>query len=215
MNRVERGVDRATSLVEQLLTLTRLEPEAAAGEKANVSLHGIAEELIAELAPAAIKKDIEVSLGDADDGIVSGNLGMLEMLIRNLVENAIRYTPSKGIVEVSLLKFDDAVGLRVADSGPGIPEAERDQVFTRFYRGSAQERENKEGGTGLGLAIVARICELHHAQIQLGESVLGGLQVDVVFSISPGASFVKVHSHTAEPDGFRTGRERPNNERPA
>ena len=185
MQRVERGVDRATSLVEQLLTLTRLEPDAAASEKEDVHLHKLAEELIAELAPAAIKKQVEVSLDDADCCIVFGNPGMLGILIRNLVENAIRYTPPSGRVDVSLVSIGNTVRLRVADSGPGIPEAERDKVFARFYRGSEHEGENKENGTGLGLAIVERICELHRASIELGESSLHGLQIDVFFSIHP------------------------------
>lgn len=185
MRRVERGVGRATSLVEQLLTLTRLEPDAAASEKEAVHLHKLAEELIAELAPAAIRKQVEVSLDDADCCVVSGNPGMLGMLIRNLVENAIRYTPPSGRVDVSLVSVDNTVRLRVADSGPGIPEAERDKVFARFYRGREHEGENKVNGTGLGLAIVERICELHRARIELGESSLHGLRVDVFFSDHP------------------------------
>jgi len=184
MLRVERGVDRATSLVEQLLTLARLEPEAAISEKKNVHLHSLAEELIAELAPMAIKKNIEVSLNDADCCVVMGNPGMLGVLIRNLVENAIRYTPPSGRVEVTLVSVNHTVRLRVADSGPGIPESEREKVFTRFYRGSEHEGENRENGTGLGLAIVERICELQHARIELGESYLQGLQVDVFFPLN-------------------------------
>jgi two-component system sensor histidine kinase QseC len=182
MHRVEHGVDRATSLVEQLLTLTRLEPEAAASEKEDVKLHALTEELIAELAPAAIKKDIEVSLNDTDCCVVSGNPGMLGILIRNLVENAIRYTPIAGRVEVSLISVDNTVRLRVADSGPGIPKVERTKVFARFYRSSEHQDEDKENGTGLGLAIVERICELHQARIELGESSYHGLQVDVFFT---------------------------------
>jgi len=184
MQRVERGVDRATSLVEQLLTLTRLEPEAAASEKEDVHLHSLAEELIAELAPEAIKKRIEISLNDTDCCVVLGNPGMLGVLIRNLVENAIRYTPPDGKVDVSLVSVDGTVRLRVADSGPGVAAEEREKIFTRFYRGSEHEGENKENGTGLGLAIVARICELQQARIELGESSQHGLQMDVFFPIS-------------------------------
>jgi two-component system sensor histidine kinase QseC len=185
MQRVERGVDRATSLVEQLLTLTRLEPEAAATEKEDIHLHDLAEELIAELAPVAIRKNIEVSLKDNHCCVVSANVGMLGILIRNLVENAIRYTPPGGKVDVSLERINDNVRLRVADTGPGIPEAERHKVFARFYRSSEHEGENKDNGTGLGLAIVERICELHQARIELGEASPHGLQIDVFFSLSP------------------------------
>jgi two-component system sensor histidine kinase QseC len=200
MHRVERGVDRATALVEQLLTLTRLDPEAAASEKEEVQLHILAEEMIAELAPLAIKKDIEVSLSDADCCVISGNPSMLGILIRNLVENAIRYTPEKGQVEVSLVDVNGTVRLRVADSGPGIPESEREKVFSRFYRGKEHHGENKENGTGLGLAIVERICALHHARIELHESAFHGLQIDVLFSIDQHAPLP-----AAEPDASTSG----------
>ena len=193
---VESGVDRATSLVEQLLTLTRLDPDAAASEKEEIHLHKLTEELIAELAPAAIRKQVEVSLDDADCCVVFGNPGMLGILIRNLVENAVRYTPPSGRVDVSLVSVDNIVRLRVADSGPGIPEVERDKVFARFYRGSEHEGENKENGTGLGLAIVERICELHRARIELGESSLHGLQIDVFFSMHPEIPSVESVSQT-------------------
>jgi len=182
VHRVEHGVDRATSLVEQLLTLTRLDPDAASNEKESVRLQSLAEEVIAELAPAAIKKDIDVSLSDEDCCVVFGNPGMLGILVRNLVENAIRYTPAGGKVQVTLVSVENTVRLRVADSGPGIPIEEREKVFARFYRSSEHEDENKELGTGLGLAIVERICELHEARIELGDSVFNGLQVDVFFS---------------------------------
>lgn len=183
VKRVIHGVDRATSLVEQLLTLARLEPEAAITEKEDVHLHSLAEEIIAELAPEAIRKNIEVSLDDADCCVVLGNPGMLGVLIRNLVENAIRYTPPSGNVDVTLVRVDNTVRLRVADSGPGIPKDERDKVFTRFYRSSEHEGENVENGSGLGLAIVERVCELHQGRIELGESSQHGLQVDVYFPV--------------------------------
>ncbi len=104
-------------------------------------------------------------------------------MIRNLVENAIRYTPPSGHVDVTLVRVGNTVRLRVADSGPGIPEEEREKVFTRFYRSSEHEGENVENGTGLGLAIVERVCELQQGRIELGESSRHGLQVDVFFPV--------------------------------
>lgn len=184
MRRVERGVDRATSLVEQLLTLTRLEPDSAQGEKTDVHLHTLTEDIVAELVPEAIRKQIEVNLADGDCCVIHANSGMLGILIRNLVENAIRYTPPEGKVDIGLTHVDKVIRLRVADSGPGIPEAERSKVFDRFYRGNELEGANKENGTGLGLAIVQRICELLQARIELGESVYHGLQIDILLPIS-------------------------------
>jgi two-component system sensor histidine kinase QseC len=187
MQRVERGVDRATSLVEQLLTLTRLDPDAASSERAAVNLHGLAEEVIAELAPTALEKHIDVSLSEEDCCQVLGNAGMLGILIRNLVENAIRYTPNQGEVQVTIATVADEVRLRVEDSGPGIPAELRDKVFDRFYRGVS----NEVSGTGLGLSIVKRICELHRARVELGDSSRHGLQFDILFSALPVAGEVR------------------------
>jgi two-component system sensor histidine kinase QseC len=197
LKRVERGVDRATAVVEQLLTLTRLEPESAEGEKEDIHLHTLTEDIVAELAPAALKKHIEVGLADSDCCVVHTNASMLSILIRNLVENAIRYTPPEGKVDLSLVHLDKAIRLRVADSGPGIPEAERSKVFARFYRGKELEGANKENGTGLGLAIVQRICELLQAHIELGESVYHGLQVDVLLPLSL-EEMTHGHSHDSD-----------------
>ena len=108
---------------------------------------------------------------------------MVGILIRNLVENAIRYTPNGGTVKVSITEESRQRHVIVEDSGPGIPEEEYDKVFKRFYRIS----EGNHEGTGLGLAMVQRIIEIHHAVIQFGKSSLGGLKVDVSFA-EPGTA---------------------------
>ncbi|MBI3775517.1 MAG: sensor histidine kinase N-terminal domain-containing protein [Gammaproteobacteria bacterium] len=178
------GVDRATSLVEQLLTLARLDPEAIPLSNETADLQEIAQEVLSELATDAVKKEIDISLDARCRGIVTGKQVMLTILLRNLVENAIRYTPRNGRVEVSLFEDQQAMVLRVADSGAGIPAEEREKIFKRFYRVIG----NGAPGSGLGLSIVQRIVEIHRAQIELGESKFGGLKFDVRLHTAPGVA---------------------------
>jgi len=174
------GVDRATHLIEQLLTLARLEPaEGMPALMANCDLAVMARQVLAEQASAALDKEIELDLRAPDSVMIQGNTGMLGILLRNLVDNAIRYAPQQGRVSVSLLSGGGRVRLEVQDSGPGIPEQERQRVFDRFYRILG----NAAAGSGLGLSIVKRIADLHGASLSLAAGEHGvGLKVSVDFS---------------------------------
>jgi two-component system sensor histidine kinase QseC len=175
---IVRGVDRATHLIEQLLTLARLDPDSATARYESVALPAIAAEVLAELGPAALEKGVELGLAEGGRGQVLGDRHALAILLRNLVDNAIRYTPAPGQVEVVVREVDGEVRLRVVDSGPGLPAAERERVFERFYRVPG----SSEPGCGLGLSIVQRIAVLHGARIALAPaSASGGLCVEVVF----------------------------------
>lgn len=180
LREVVSGVNRATTLVEQLLTLSRLDPEGALQDEDTANIHAIAEEVVAELASEALQKNIEISLNIEDGKHINGKTAMISILVRNIVENAIRYTPENGTVEVNITDQDDKILLRVSDSGPGIPPEEYGKVFTRFYRSP----EITVDGTGLGLAMVERIAEIHHAHIQLAQSKFGGLQMDIYFDVA-------------------------------
>ncbi len=181
LQQVVEGVDRATHLVEQLLTLARLDPERGLPHVATLALRPLAVECAALLAPAALEKSIELSVAEGD-GAVSGDAAMLGVLLRNLIDNAIRYTPGGGWVKVAVRHEAAQVVLEVCDSGQGIAPAERGQVLRRFYRvlGSGVD------GSGLGLSIVQRIAELHGATVELGESEAGGLAVRVSFPVRVG-----------------------------
>jgi signal transduction histidine kinase len=100
------------------------------------------------------------------------------LLVRNLADNAVRYSPPGGTVKLSVKPQDGQVVLQVDDAGPGIPPAERERVFDRFYR----RDPGVDTGSGLGLAIVRSIAERHRADVTLGDSPLGGLRVTVRFA---------------------------------
>lgn len=174
------GVDRATHLIEQLLTLARLEPTSgSAALMAECDVAAIARQVLADLAPAALAKEIELGLSSPAAAMIRGNTDMLAILMRNLVDNAIRYTPPYGRVSVSLRVEQGRARLEVTDSGPGIPEQERQRVFDRFYRILG----NDAAGSGLGLSIVKRITDFHAAKLTLADGEQGaGLKVSVEFS---------------------------------
>lgn len=179
LQRVIESVDRSSHVVAQLLTLSRLGDEERLTDIKPLDLHKLATEMMAYLAPHAIEKDIEIELAPApENSIIVGSDVALGILIRNIVDNAIRYTPENGFVRVSIINSNDQVILRVADTGSGIPEELRERVFERFYRILG----TKASGSGLGLAIVSQIAKLHNAKITLSTPEnASGLQFDVAF----------------------------------
>jgi two-component system sensor histidine kinase QseC len=179
LNKILEGVDRATHLVGQLLTLARLDPDVAAAQYEPVDMVQTAVAVVGERAPSALEKNIEIELTEDSRGVVNGDAAALAILIRNLVDNAIRYTPPGGRVEASIAtREDSSVTLTVTDNGPGIPEIERARVFERFYRAPGSSSQ----GCGLGLSIVQRIAELHGARVELNTPAAGsGLKVTVRF----------------------------------
>ena len=178
LQEVVNSINRATHMVQQLLTLSRLDPEGTLCSDKTADICHIAQEQLSEIGIKALEKNIELSLDAPDDCTVAGEAVMIGILIRNLVENAIRYTPEGGTVTVVISEQENRQHLIVEDSGPGIPVDEYEKVFKRFYRVS----EGNQEGTGLGLAMVQRILEIHRASIQFGKSRYGGLKVDVGFA---------------------------------
>ncbi len=182
LRQVVRGVDRATHLVEQLLTLARLDPDSENVKSTvftSVNPYKVAQETLADLVYKALEKSIDVSLSEPCKVDILCNVGMLSILIKNLVENAIRYTPEKGKVRVEIKTVEDKVLLQVSDSGSGIPDKDKDKVFKRFYR----RLGHTQTGSGLGLSIVQRILEIHDTAATLKTSKYGGLLVEVKFKV--------------------------------
>jgi two-component system OmpR family sensor kinase len=169
------GVERAIALVEQLLALARYEGTGSgAGEL--VDLEEVARQTVSELLPAAHAKDMDLGLATTEPVQVTSSRDSLHLVLRNLVDNAIKYTPAGGRVDIALGRDAEGPWVAVEDSGPGIPEAEQERVFDRFYRLPGSDT----AGSGLGLAIVKTVAQQLGAQVRLGRShALGGLRVEI------------------------------------
>jgi two-component system OmpR family sensor kinase len=178
---LDAGMSRAAHLVDQLLTLARVEPESLAERAIDVDLVQLAKDAIVARAPVAADKGVDLGLARAEPAHVRGDPASLAILMANLIDNALRHTPGGGRVDVAV-----ADGMRptfsVADTGPGIAPDERERVFDRFYRGAT----TAGAGSGLGLSIVKRIADAHHARLRLDTSPGGsGLLIEVRFPGPP------------------------------
>jgi signal transduction histidine kinase len=149
--------------------MARLDPAAAQHTQERVALVAVALSVVRELAPLGSQGSIRLHVARAEAAGVRGAEDALRLLVTNLVDNALRYTAAGGEVQVSTWTEHGAAILQVSDDGPGIPPAERERVFDRFYRGAGAP----EGGSGLGLAIVRRVAELHGGRVELGDGLRG------------------------------------------
>jgi len=180
LDSVIAGCDRASHLVQQLLTLARLDPDESEARAETCDLQALARDAVAELAPFALSKRVEIDLAEGAALPVPGHAGLIAIVLRNLIDNAIRYSPEGGSVHVRAARDRQTATLTVSDDGPGIPAEERDKVGQRFYRILGTE----EYGSGLGLSIVKRIAELHGASLRLGGGEQGkGLSVTLRFKL--------------------------------
>ncbi len=169
--------DRASHLVDQLLTLARLEPDGFHAMRERCDLRTVAQSTIAELAPSALARRIDIELEGAPT-LVVGDERLLAILFRNLIDNAVRYSPPGTLVRVLLGEENGQPFAAVTDEGPGVPPAERDRLGQRFHRLAGTDAS----GTGLGLSIAKRITALHGASIGFGEATPGrGLRVTLSF----------------------------------
>ncbi len=190
IGQLQFGIEKSIRLVGQMLTLARLDPEQSLPDAAPLDMGDVTQATGAELAPLTLPRDqtIELSVEPHLPPLV-GNADMLAILLRNLLDNAIRYTPSGGHISIDVCRTPAGLQLTVSDDGPGIPAEQRERVFERFYRLAKQEQP----GTGLGLAICRRIAQLHDAQIVLTEGPgKRGVSAIVTFALSSS------HSHTAD-----------------
>lgn len=168
------GIDRATRVVNQLLTLARMEPLIERGEMAQVDVLALARETLAELTPWVLKQGLELNLEAGEgDYHLNADPGSLGIALQNLVTNAVNHSPAGGRLHVRLSADAQRLLLQVEDQGPGIPAEDIERVFERFYsRGTVQ-------GAGLGLAIVQSIARRHAGQIRLRNLDSGGLQASL------------------------------------
>ena len=182
LRQVLAGADRATRLVEQLLRLARLDPLARLPQTHSLDLAASAASVVADMQAQADTKQQQLSFTTAAAPIlIQGDADLLAVALRNLIENALRYTPAGGVIEV---RADLAANLAskqpllvVRDSGPGVNAEEAPRLLERFYRGQAAANAEGSHGSGLGLAIVQRIAELHGAKLEIENHASGGLEV--------------------------------------
>ena len=173
---LKQGVERASHLVQQLLTLAREEDMPTKIAPAAVRLDELARDVAAEYTPLAQTRGVDLGLARIEAVTVAGAAAGLRTLLSNLADNAVRYTPAPGRVDIAVFRDGAQAALEVSDSGPGIPPEERTRVFDRFYRRAGEISD----GSGLGLAIVKQIVEHHGGTIALEDAGgAGGLKVAV------------------------------------
>jgi two-component system sensor histidine kinase QseC len=183
--RLQAGIDRLAHLVEQILILNRVAPDQYMARFEPIALAPAVRRVIAEYSDVLEAKALDIELVGSD-ATVRGDLFAIESMLRNLIGNAIKYTPAGGRVRIATGAAADAATLDIDDSGPGIAAGLRERVFDRFYRVGGDCNDSGVAGSGLGLSIVRQVIGLHGARIELRDSRLGsGLGVHVVFPARP------------------------------
>jgi two-component system sensor histidine kinase QseC len=175
------ATDRMDNLVEQILLLYRTSPDHYATQLKELDLHVLVQEVIAGMYSGFEQRNIQLELEGGSEKL-AGDHFALGTLVKNLLDNACKYTPEGGQVRVTVGKHRDGIMLRVEDSGPGIPEDQYQRIFDRFYRVDGDQHASNVIGCGLGLAIVNHITELHGATIEAGPSSFDtGLAMTLIF----------------------------------
>jgi len=176
--RIVEGVDRTTRLANQLLTLSGVDAMRVLETPVEVDVKQLIERVVNDLHTEITEKSIQIITQLDSEKRLTGNEELLYTLLRNLIDNAIRYSPPSGEVVVRYQYVKNAHRITVTDHGPGIPGDKRERVFDRFYR----DIDAQGSGSGLGLAIARQIASLHQAEIALGSAESGdGLSATVVF----------------------------------
>ena len=177
LSQILAGIDRSTRLVEQMLRLARLDPLAQLSCPGRVDLAELMRNVIAGIRDTSPTKTIEPDLEDTGDTptIIDGDAGLLEVALRNLIDNALRYSSPESLITVFMRHENKALLIGVSDNGPGVDAEELPRLSERFYRSASAVAE----GSGLGLTIVARIAELHGARLELGNRDGGGFEASL------------------------------------
>ncbi|MEO8419029.1 MAG: ATP-binding protein [Methylophilaceae bacterium] len=179
---LQRGIERGRNLLDQLLTLAKVQATPNL-PKSPVSVQGIYRRVLEDLMPLAEAKHIDIGVEGAQDAQVLVSELDLTAVVKNLVDNAIRYTPDGGRVDLSVTIEDGSAMLQIKDSGPGIPTGERDRVFDPFYRTLGSDQV----GSGLGLSIVKAVSDRIGAEVRLAcsnEAKQSGLYVSILIPMA-------------------------------
>jgi two-component system OmpR family sensor kinase len=182
ISKLHERLNRAIALVEQMLTLARQEASVELDAYTPINLRDLILAVVQQLQPQAEVKQIHFNTDLIANAGIKGHRANLEILLRNLLDNALKHTPAQGTVHIGLQTISDKIQLDIIDNGSGIAEQERERVFARFYRGV----DEQVPGTGLGLAIVKNIAEQHQASIELLDNPQGtGVWVKLIFMLPP------------------------------
>jgi two-component system OmpR family sensor kinase len=162
LGEIRAGIRRTARLVDQLLRMARLE-EGQPSTREGVDLTAIVTQCVADFVPIAVARGVDLGMVASDRVTVTGTANDLKMLFGNLIENAIRYTPGGGTIDVSIHRAGLFTAIEIADTGCGIAEENMPRVFNRFFRAAADDSD----GSGLGLSIVAAVARHHGFRVVL------------------------------------------------
>lgn len=185
LKRIEQAVNRMTYMVQQLLTFSRIESNTEFLPKKIGDLGREVVQVVADLEREAHKKRIQMEFIEENAVSIIINAPLINILIRNIIDNAIKYTPPQGVILISVEEMGKQLQFCVEDSGPGIAPDQYENSLKRFHR--CIETANTAKGTGLGFSIVQRIAAIHGAELVLGQSQFGGLKVTILFRLPPKA----------------------------
>lgn len=180
MQALQQGVERMRQLIEQIMLLNRTHPDNFQANTKPLDWASLCRSVVAEHFSQLEDRQQQISIEGLEHLKVKADEFALRLLVSNLLGNAIKYTPPGGQIKLTLSKTNNNAVLDVADSGPGIPVQEYQQVFNRFYRVGGDRHQSGAPGSGLGLAIVKELVQLHGGNISLGRSEFAsGLKVTV------------------------------------
>ncbi|MFT5519502.1 MAG: two-component system sensor histidine kinase QseC [Enterobacterales bacterium] len=182
LNNILKAVDKSTHLVEQLLTLSRLNLYYRQASLTSLNITELCQRWVDDYQTLAQSRMITLTrvFDETQALFILSNEEHIEIVLKNLLDNALRYTPSKGVVQISLQLIDNntKLKLQVEDSGPGIPTGDYNRVQQPFQKSI----DGQKRGAGLGLALVKRVAEVNNSQLLLAPSSLGGLSATILFT---------------------------------
>ncbi len=194
LNKAQQAVQRMTRMVQQLLTLSRIQNQTENLTRLGININQEIINVISEIEPLAHRKNTEIEFQHTETLKITGNIELINVLLRNLIENAVKYSPQNGKVRIRCTREKNELWFSVEDNGPGINDVDRERLTQRFFR--CVETAHHAEGSGLGLSIVKRIATIHEAEIHFSRSKLGGLYALVVFAL-PTSSPIRVKSDKA------------------
>jgi signal transduction histidine kinase len=183
LDRIERDVDRITSMVSELVEITRAEGDPEASKFESVDIEELVNEVVNEERLDAEQRECRIEVHGRLERALRGDRELLRRAVANVLRNAIRYSPTNSAVEVTLGEDEDSATIGIWDHGPGVPEEFIAQIFKPFFR-VEESRETQSGGVGLGLSIAMRAVQLHHGAIT-AENAKPGLKVKIVLPLLP------------------------------